>query len=86
MPFKFSKEKFCWSLAETQRKQLEEELKLSCTDSQSSRQATLSTSHWEQKTLHFLIRKSVVSPVRCTPVRHSLEGEAFDSSPLFTST
>uniref|UniRef100_A0A4W6CRF2 SH2 domain containing 3Cb n=1 Tax=Lates calcarifer TaxID=8187 RepID=A0A4W6CRF2_LATCA len=113
MPFKFSKEKF-WlePPSETQRKQLEEELKLSGTnlkshawyhghipwevseslvlnhgdflirDSQSSQGDFVLTSHWEQKTLHFLIRKSVVqSSETYTRVRYSLEGEAFDSLP-----
>uniref|UniRef100_A0A4W6CRN8 SH2 domain containing 3Cb n=1 Tax=Lates calcarifer TaxID=8187 RepID=A0A4W6CRN8_LATCA len=110
---KFSKEKF-WlePPSETQRKQLEEELKLSGTnlkshawyhghipwevseslvlnhgdflirDSQSSQGDFVLTSHWEQKTLHFLIRKSVVqSSETYTRVRYSLEGEAFDSLP-----
>ncbi|GAA6223751.1 SH2 domain-containing protein 3C-like isoform X2 [Lates japonicus] len=110
---KFSKEKF-WlePPSETQRKQLEEELKLSGTnlkshawyhghipwevseslvlthgdflirDSQSSQGDFVLTSHWEQKTLHFLIRKSVVqSGEMYTRVRYSLEGEAFDSLP-----
>uniref|UniRef100_A0A4W6CRC4 SH2 domain containing 3Cb n=1 Tax=Lates calcarifer TaxID=8187 RepID=A0A4W6CRC4_LATCA len=109
----FSKEKF-WlePPSETQRKQLEEELKLSGTnlkshawyhghipwevseslvlnhgdflirDSQSSQGDFVLTSHWEQKTLHFLIRKSVVqSSETYTRVRYSLEGEAFDSLP-----
>ncbi|XP_023250765.1 SH2 domain-containing protein 3C-like [Seriola lalandi dorsalis] len=110
---KFSKEKF-WlePPSEQQRKQLEEELKLSGTnlkshawyhgqipwevseslvlnhgdflirDSQSSPGDFVLTAHWEQKTLHFLIRKTAVqSGETFTRVQYSLEGEAFDSIP-----
>ncbi|XP_040897462.1 SH2 domain containing 3Cb isoform X2 [Toxotes jaculatrix] len=110
---KFSKEKF-WlePPSEKQRKQLEEELKLSGTnlkshawyhgpipwevseslvvnhgdflvrDSQSSQGDFVLTGHWEQKTLHLLIRKTVVqSSETYTRVRYSLEGEAFESLP-----
>uniref|UniRef100_A0A665TWM9 SH2 domain containing 3Cb n=1 Tax=Echeneis naucrates TaxID=173247 RepID=A0A665TWM9_ECHNA len=105
---KFSKEKF-WlePPSEQQRKQLEEELKLSSTnlkshawyhghipwevseslvsnhgdflirDSQSSLGDFVLTSRWEQKTLHFLIRRTAVQ----TRVQFSLEGEAFESVP-----
>ncbi|XP_069379322.1 SH2 domain containing 3Cb isoform X2 [Paralichthys olivaceus] len=108
---KFSKGKF-WlePPSEKQRKQLEEELKLSGTnlksnawyhghipwevseslvvnhgdflirDSQSSQGDFVLTSHWEEKTLHFLIRKTVVkSGETYTRVQYSLEGEAFDT-------
>ncbi|XP_071339967.1 SH2 domain containing 3Cb isoform X4 [Trachinotus anak] len=110
---KFSKGKFWLEPAsEQQRKQLEEELKLSGTnlkshawyhghvpwevseslvvdhgdflirDSQSSRGDFVLTSRWEQKTLHFLIRKTVIqSGDTYTRVQYSLEGEAFDSIP-----
>nr|XP_046241821.1 SH2 domain containing 3Cb isoform X2 [Scatophagus argus] len=110
---KFSKEKF-WlePPSEKQRKQLEEELKLSGTnlkshawyhghipwevseslvvnhgdflvrDSQSSQGDFVLTSRWEQKTLHFLIRKTVVqSSETYTRVQYGLESEAFDSLP-----
>ncbi|XP_070759689.1 SH2 domain containing 3Cb [Enoplosus armatus] len=51
-------------------------------DSQSSQGDFVLTSHWEQKTLHFLIRKTVVqSGETYTRVQYSLEGEAFDSLP-----
>lgn len=51
-------------------------------DSQSSRGDFVLTSHWEQKTLHFLIRKTAVpSGETHTRVQYSLEGEAFDSLP-----
>ncbi|KAG7218686.1 hypothetical protein INR49_006273 [Caranx melampygus] len=113
MPFKFSKEKF-WlePPSEQQRKQLEEELKLSGTnlkshawyhghipwevseslvlnhgdflirDSQSSPGDFVLTDRWEQKTLHFLIKKTVVqSSETYTRIQYSLEGEAFDSIP-----
>uniref|UniRef100_A0A3B4UJ71 SH2 domain containing 3Cb n=1 Tax=Seriola dumerili TaxID=41447 RepID=A0A3B4UJ71_SERDU len=109
----FSKEKF-WlePPSEQQRKQLEEELKLSGTnlkshawyhgqipwevseslvlnhgdflirDSQSSPGDFVLTAHWEQETLHFLIRKTAVqSGETYTRVQYSLEGEAFDSIP-----
>uniref|UniRef100_A0A8C9ZAG8 SH2 domain containing 3Cb n=1 Tax=Sander lucioperca TaxID=283035 RepID=A0A8C9ZAG8_SANLU len=51
-------------------------------DSQSSQGDFVLTSHWEQKTLHFVIRKTVVqSSETYTRVQYSLEGEAFDSLP-----
>ncbi|XP_061586611.1 SH2 domain containing 3Cb isoform X2 [Cololabis saira] len=51
-------------------------------DSQSSRGDFVLTSHWEQKTRHFLIRKTAVpSGETYTRVQYSLEGEAFDSLP-----
>lgn len=51
-------------------------------DSQSNQGDFVLTSHWEQKTLHFLIRKTVVqSGETYTRVQYSLEGEAFDSIP-----
>ncbi|XP_035514194.1 SH2 domain containing 3Cb [Morone saxatilis] len=51
-------------------------------DSQSSQGDVVLTSHWEQKTLHFLIRKTVVqSGETYTRVQYSLEGEAFESLP-----
>lgn len=51
-------------------------------DSQSSQGDFVVTSHWEQKTLHFLIRRTVVqSGETYTRVRYSLEDEAFDSLP-----
>ncbi|CAJ1069743.1 SH2 domain containing 3Cb isoform X1 [Xyrichtys novacula] len=51
-------------------------------DSQSSHGDFVLTSHWEQKTLHFLIRKTVLkSRETYTRVQFSLEGEAFDSLP-----
>lgn len=51
-------------------------------DSQSSQGNFVLTSHWEQKTLHFLIRKTVVqSSETYTRVQYSLEDDAFDSLP-----
>lgn len=51
-------------------------------DSQSSWGDFVLTSHWEQKTLHFLIRKSVLQPSETyTRVQYCLEDEAFDSLP-----
>lgn len=51
-------------------------------DSQSSLGNFVLTSHWKQKTLHFLIRKTVVqSSETYTRVQYSLEDEAFDSVP-----
>ncbi|KAF3695373.1 SH2 domain-containing protein 3C [Channa argus] len=51
-------------------------------DSQSSQGDFVLTSHWEQKTLHFLISKMVVqSSETYTRVQYRLEGEAFDSLP-----
>ncbi|XP_076006947.1 SH2 domain containing 3Cb isoform X2 [Genypterus blacodes] len=51
-------------------------------DSHSSQGAFVLTSHWNQKTLHFLIRKTVVqSSETYTRVQFSLEHEAFDSVP-----
>lgn len=51
-------------------------------DSQSSQDDFVLTSHWEQKTLHFPIRKTVVqSGETYTRVKYSLEGEGFDSLP-----
>ncbi|XP_070819903.1 SH2 domain containing 3Cb isoform X2 [Chaetodon trifascialis] len=51
-------------------------------DSQSSQGDFVLTSHWEKKTLHFLIRKTVVQCGETyTRVKYSLEDEAFDSLP-----
>lgn len=51
-------------------------------DSQSQRGDFVLTAHWEQKNLHFLIRKTVVkSSETYTRVQYSLEDEAFDSVP-----
>ncbi|KAM6930860.1 SH2 domain containing 3Cb [Xenentodon cancila] len=51
-------------------------------DSQSSQGDFVLTSHWEQKTLHFLIRKTVVqSSETYTRIQYCLEDEAFDSLP-----
>ncbi|KAM6944416.1 SH2 domain containing 3Cb [Lycodopsis pacificus] len=51
-------------------------------DSQSSQGDFVLTVRWEQKTLHFVIRRSVVqSSETYTRVQYSLEGEAFDSLP-----
>ncbi|XP_017283351.1 SH2 domain containing 3Cb isoform X2 [Kryptolebias marmoratus] len=51
-------------------------------DSQSSPGNFVLTCSWEQKTLHFLIWKTVVlSGETYTQVRYGLEGEAFDSLP-----
>ncbi|XP_041642601.1 SH2 domain containing 3Cb [Cheilinus undulatus] len=51
-------------------------------DSQSSPGDFVLTSHWEQKTVHFLIRRTVLqSSETYTRVQFSLEGEAFDSLP-----
>ena len=49
-------------------------------DSQSSQGDFVLTSHWEEKTLHFLIRKTVVqSGETYTRVLYSLGGGSFDS-------
>ncbi|KAF1389631.1 hypothetical protein PFLUV_G00075470 [Perca fluviatilis] len=51
-------------------------------DSQSSQGDFVLTSHWEKKTLHFVIRKTMVqSGETYTRVQYSLEDEAFDSLP-----
>ncbi|XP_041794039.1 SH2 domain containing 3Cb isoform X2 [Chelmon rostratus] len=51
-------------------------------DSQSSQGDFVLTSHWEQRTLHFLIRKTMVQCGETyTRVQYSLEGEAFESLP-----
>ncbi|XP_068166131.1 SH2 domain containing 3Cb isoform X2 [Antennarius striatus] len=51
-------------------------------DSLSSQGNFVLTSHWERKTLHFLIRKTVVqSNETYTRVHYSLEGEVFSSVP-----
>lgn len=51
-------------------------------DSQSSPGDFVLTSHWEQKTLHFLIRKvEVQSAETYTRLQYSLESEVFDSLP-----
>uniref|UniRef100_A0A3Q0RIX7 SH2 domain containing 3Cb n=1 Tax=Amphilophus citrinellus TaxID=61819 RepID=A0A3Q0RIX7_AMPCI len=51
-------------------------------DSQSSPGDFVLTSHWEQKTLHFLVRKvEVQSAETYTRVQYSLESEVFDSLP-----
>ncbi|CAK6976167.1 SH2 domain containing 3Cb isoform X1 [Scomber scombrus] len=51
-------------------------------DSQSSQGDFVLTSHWEQKTLHFLVKKTVLqSSETYTRVQYSLEEEAFDTIP-----
>lgn len=51
-------------------------------DSQSNQGNFVLTSHWQQKTLHFLIRKTVLqSSETYTRVQYSLEDEAFESLP-----
>jgi len=51
-------------------------------DSQSCQGDFLLTCHWEQKTLHFVIRKTLVqSSETYTRVQYSLEDKAFDSLP-----
>ncbi|XP_054467014.1 SH2 domain containing 3Cb [Anoplopoma fimbria] len=51
-------------------------------DSQSNQGDFVLTSRWEQKTLHFVIRRTVVqSSETYTRAQYSLEGEAFDSLP-----
>lgn len=51
-------------------------------DSQSNQGNFVLTSHWQQKTLHFLIRKTVLqSSETYTRVQYSLEEEAFESLP-----
>lgn len=51
-------------------------------DSQSNQGDFVLTSHWQHKTLHFLIRKTVLqSSETYTRVQYSLEEEAFDSLP-----
>ncbi|KAM7018749.1 SH2 domain containing 3Cb isoform 2-T2 [Tautogolabrus adspersus] len=51
-------------------------------DSQSSQGDFVLTSHWEQKTLHFPIRRAVLqSSEMYTRIQFSLETEAFDSLP-----
>ncbi|KAM3611660.1 uncharacterized protein V6R79_022087 [Siganus canaliculatus] len=51
-------------------------------DSQSSQGNFVLTSHWEQKTFHFLVRRTVLqSSDTYTRVQFSLEDEAFDSLP-----
>ncbi|KAM4577432.1 SH2 domain containing 3Cb isoform 1-T1 [Odontesthes bonariensis] len=51
-------------------------------DSQSSQGDFVLTSHWEQKTLHFLIRRTGDQSCETyNRVQYSLEGEAFDSLP-----
>ncbi|XP_034027018.1 SH2 domain containing 3Cb [Thalassophryne amazonica] len=51
-------------------------------DSQSSRGHFVLTSHWDKKTRHFLIKKSVVKSGEVyTRVHYSLEGDTFDSIP-----
>ncbi|XP_042343818.1 SH2 domain-containing protein 3C-like isoform X2 [Plectropomus leopardus] len=51
-------------------------------DSQSSQGDFVLTSHWEHKTLHFVIRRTVIqSGETYTRVQFSLEDEAFDSVP-----
>uniref|UniRef100_H3DH45 SH2 domain containing 3C n=1 Tax=Tetraodon nigroviridis TaxID=99883 RepID=H3DH45_TETNG len=51
-------------------------------DSQSNRGNFVLTSNWQQKTLHFLIRKAALQPGETYPrVQYSLEEEAFESLP-----
>lgn len=51
-------------------------------DSQSNQGNFVLTSHWQQKTLHFLIRKMVLQSSETYPrVQYSLEEEAFESLP-----
>lgn len=51
-------------------------------DSQSNQGDFVLTSHWQQKTLHFLIRKTLLqSSETYTHVQYSLEEEAFESLP-----
>ncbi|XP_060894988.1 SH2 domain containing 3Cb isoform X2 [Labrus mixtus] len=51
-------------------------------DSQSSQGDFVLTSHWEQKTLHLLVRRAVLqSSETYTRIQFSLETEAFDSLP-----
>ncbi|XP_071377003.1 SH2 domain containing 3Cb, partial [Centroberyx affinis] len=51
-------------------------------DSQSNQGDYVLTSHWDRRTLHFLISKSLVpSGEACSRARYTLEGEAFDSLP-----
>lgn len=51
-------------------------------DSQSNHGDFVLTCHWQQKTLHFLIRRTVLqSSETYTRVQYSLEEEAFDSLP-----
>ncbi|KAL3062382.1 hypothetical protein OYC64_002233 [Pagothenia borchgrevinki] len=51
-------------------------------DSQSCQGDFLLTCHWEQKTLHFVIRKTLVqSSETYTRVQYSLEDKSFDSLP-----
>ncbi|XP_074525788.1 SH2 domain containing 3Cb isoform X2 [Halichoeres trimaculatus] len=51
-------------------------------DSQSSPGDFVLTSHWEQRTRHFLVRRTVLqSSDTYTRVQFSLDGEAFDSLP-----
>uniref|UniRef100_A0A3Q3X2U9 SH2 domain containing 3Cb n=1 Tax=Mola mola TaxID=94237 RepID=A0A3Q3X2U9_MOLML len=51
-------------------------------DSLSSQGNFVLTSHWEQKTLHFLIKKTVLqSSETSTRIQYSLEDEAFKSLP-----
>ncbi|KAM7391057.1 hypothetical protein PAMP_021774 [Pampus punctatissimus] len=55
-------------------------------DSQSSQGDFVLTSHWNQKTVHFLIRKTVVqSSETYTRVQYSLEKEAFNSLPALVN-
>uniref|UniRef100_UPI003AACAA48 SH2 domain-containing protein 3C-like n=1 Tax=Centroberyx gerrardi TaxID=166262 RepID=UPI003AACAA48 len=51
-------------------------------DSQSNQGDYVLTSHWDRRTLHFLISKSLVqSGEAYSRTRYTLEGEAFDSVP-----
>ena len=51
-------------------------------DSQSSQGDFVLTSHWEQKTLHFLVKKTVLqSSETYTRVQYSLDEDAFDTLP-----
>lgn len=51
-------------------------------DSQSSPNDFVLTSHWDQKTLHFLIQRTVLQATETyTRVQYRLEDEVFDSLP-----
>ncbi|MEQ2212650.1 hypothetical protein XENOCAPTIV_002830 [Xenoophorus captivus] len=92
MLFKFSREKL-WlePPCEKLRKQLEEELRLSGTNLKSHawyhgpipwEGGFILTCRWENKTIHFPIRKMVAqSSETYSQAQYSLEGEAFDSIP-----
>ncbi|XP_041854822.1 SH2 domain-containing protein 3C-like isoform X2 [Melanotaenia boesemani] len=55
-------------------------------DSRSSQGDLVLTCRWEQKALHFLIRKAVLQPSETyTRVQYSLEDESFDSVPALVN-